>query len=156
MVTKAHDTETAIVQISTAAHKAGAAWDEPQDELMDTAYLFWFKRIAIALALAWIVGVGYMQFSDVISDYGLGSASYQRGASECEGSYASRYDCKSSILIAGENQAFFSWLMKFVIVFLPPIGLGRLYAAVRRRHEAEIAQAARRRAMKRRDEAETA
>ena len=107
---------------------------------MDTAYLFWFKRIAIALALA--------------LPNGLGSASYQRGASECEGSYASRYDCKSSILIAGENQAFFSWMLKIVIVFLPPIGLGRLYAALRRRHEAEIAQAARRRAMKRRDEAE--
>jgi hypothetical protein len=123
---------------------------------MDTAYLFWFKRIAIALALAWIAGVGWLQFSDTFTDYGLGSTSYQRGASECEGSYSSRYDCKSSILISGENQAFFDWMMKLIIVFLPPIGLGRLYAAVRRRHEAEIAQAARRRAMKRRSEAETA
>jgi hypothetical protein len=123
---------------------------------MDTAYLFWFKRIAIVVALAWVVGVGWVQFSDVFTDYGLGSTSYQRGASECEGSYSSRYDCKSSLLISGENQAFFSWMMKILIVFLPPIGLGRLYAAVRRRHEAEIANAARRRAMKRRNEAETA
>ena len=123
---------------------------------MDTAYLFWFKRIAIAVAFAWVLGVGWVQFSDVFTDYGLGSSSYQRGSSECEGSYSSRYDCKSSLLIAGENAAFFSWMMKFLIVFLPPIGLGRLYAAVRRRHEAEIAQAARRRAMKRRNEAETA
>lgn len=121
---------------------------------MDTAYLFWFKRISIALAIAWIAGVGWLQFNEVFTDYGLGSASYQRGAGECEGSYSSRYDCKASLLIAGENAAFFSWFLKFVIVFLPPIGLGRLYAAVRRRHEAEIANAARRRAMRRRNEAE--
>jgi len=123
---------------------------------MDTAYLFWFKRIAIALALVWLAVVGWLQFSDAIGDYGVGSTTYQRGASECEGSYSSRYDCKSSILIAGENQAFFSWLFKFMIVFLPPIGLAYLYSAVRRRHEAEIAQAARRRALKRRNDAETA
>jgi len=122
---------------------------------MDTAYLFWFKRIAIAVAFVWLAGVGWLQFSEAVGDFGLKSASYQRGSSECEGSYASRYDCKSSILIAGENQAFFSWLLKFAIVFLPPIGLGYLYGAVRRRHEAEIAQAARRRALKRRS-AETA
>lgn len=122
---------------------------------MDTAYLFWFKRIAIALAFVWLAGVGWLQFSEAIGDYGLKSATYQRGSSECEGSYANRYDCKSSILIAGENQAFFSWLLKFAIVFLPPIGLGYLYGAVRRRHEADIAQAARRRALKRRS-AETA
>jgi len=123
---------------------------------MDTAYLFWFKRIAMVLAFAWIVGVGWLQFSEAIGDYGLKSTSYQRGAAECEGSYARRYDCKSSILISGENAAFFTWLLKFVMVFLPPIGLGFLYGAVRRRHEAEIAQAARRRAMARRSEAPTA
>jgi hypothetical protein len=118
---------------------------------MDTASLFWFKRIAIALSLTWLAGVGWLQFSDVFGDYGTGSASYRRGAAECEGAYSRRYNCKSSILIAGENRAFYSWLLKFGIVFLPPIGVGYLYGAVRRRHEAEVAEAARRRALARRN-----
>ena len=117
---------------------------------MDNSGLFWIKRFAIAISLAWIAGIGYLQFSEAVTNYGLKSTTYRRGSAECEGSYSRRYDCKSAILINSENEAFLSWSLKFAIVFLPPIGVGFLYGAVRRRRENEIAEAARRRALRRR------
>jgi len=117
---------------------------------MDSAGLFWVKRFAIAISIAWIAGIGWVQFSEAINDFGVSSRTYQRGSSECEGSYKSRYDCKSQILISGENDAFMSWLLKFAIVFLPPIGVGFLFGAIRRRYESDVAEAARRRALRRR------
>lgn len=108
------------------------------------------KWLMIAIAAAWIAGAGWMQISGATSNYGIGSSSYQKASRACGGSFASRYSCKSSAIIAGENQAFVDWAVKLAIIFIPPLGLTIVFGIVRRRREERQAEEARRRIRARR------
>lgn len=109
-----------------------------------------WKWLLIAIAAMWIAGAGWTQFSGTTSNYGIGSSSYRKASGACSGSYASRYACKSSALIAGENQAFVDWAVRLAIVFIPPLGLAIVFGFARRRHEEREAEEARRRIRARR------
>ena len=103
------------------------------------------KWIAIAIAAMWIAGAGWFQLSGVAGNYGIGSASYRKASGACKGSFSNRYACKSSAIIAGENQAFIDWAVRLAIIFIPPLGLGIVFGFVRRRREEREAEEARRR-----------
>ena len=103
------------------------------------------KGIMIAIALLWIAGAGWIQIPSSAGDYGLGSYSYRKASGACEGSFSDRYECKSSALISGENQAFIDWSVRLAIVFVPPLGLSIVYGFIRRRREEREAEEARRR-----------
>lgn len=104
----------------------------------------------IAIAAVWIVGAGRSQFSGVQENYGVNTYAYKKTSRACKGSYASRYECKSSALIAGENQVFIDWSVRLAIVFVPPLGLSIVYGFIRRRREEREAEEARRRIRARR------
>jgi hypothetical protein len=108
------------------------------------------KMIAITVATLWIAGAGWVQISGSTNDYGFTSRSYRKAIKACEGGYASRYECKSSTIISGENQAFIDWMLRLAIIFLPPLGLAIGYGYLRRRREEREAEEARRRIRARR------
>ncbi len=108
------------------------------------------KLIMIAVAMFWIVGVGWIQIAGSSNDYGFTSPSYRKAIRDCEGSYASRYECKSSTIISGENKAFIDWTIRLAITFFPPLGLGIAHGYLRRRREEREAEEARRRVRARR------
>lgn len=108
------------------------------------------KWTMIAIAAVWIVGAGRSQFSGVQENYGVNTYAYKKTSRACKGSYASRYECKSSALIAGENQVFIDWSVRLAIVFVPPLGLSIVYGFIRRRREEREAEEARRRIRARR------
>ncbi len=91
-----------------------------------------------------IAGAGWFQLSGATSNYGIGS-SYRKASGACGGSFADRYACKSSAIIAGENQAFIDWAVRLAIIFIPPLGLTIAFGFVRRRREEREAEEARRR-----------
>lgn len=108
------------------------------------------KWLMIAIAAAWIAGAGWFQIAGVTGNYGIGSSSYRKVSGACNGSFANRYACKSSAIIAGENQAFIDWAVRLAIIFIPPLGLTIVFGFVRRRREERVAEEARRRIRARR------
>jgi len=108
------------------------------------------KWIMFAIAAIWITGVGWIEISGAPDDYGFRSASYRKATKRCGGSYASRYECKSSVIIAGQNKAFIDWTVRLAIIFTPPFGLVFVFGYIRRRREEQEAEAKRRRIRARR------
>lgn len=111
------------------------------------------KWIMIAVAAMWIAGAGWIQISGAPDDYGFNSRSYRKASGACEGNYASRYQCKSSAIISGENKAFIDWAVRLAIIFVPPLGVSIAYGYLRRRREEREAEEARRRIRARRQTA---
>lgn len=103
-----------------------------------------WKWIMIFLSAVWIAGAGWYEISGATSNYGFTSGSYRKAIKACRGSFANRYECKSSAIISGENQAFIDWTVRLAIIFVPPLGLGMVYGALRRRREERDAEEARR------------
>lgn len=109
------------------------------------------KWTAIAVSSLWIGIMGWSEFSDPPDNYGFRSDSYSKSAASCGGSYSSRYECKSAIIIAGNNSAFYDWVGRFALVFGPPLALGYGFGRLRERHEREEAERRRREARRRRE-----
>ena len=97
------------------------------------------------IALVWLVLFGLLLLPGPTGDFGHRSASYRAASEKCEGSFASRYECKSGIIIDGENAAFYAWTWRLVLLLGPPTGLFAFYHIVARRRERERAEEARKR-----------
>ncbi len=105
---------------------------------------FWI----IALCVAWIGLVGWREI--VAGDLFYSSAASSRfSAPACSGSFASRYECRSSRLISSENAVFVSWVKSIGVVFVPPLTLLYLFGKYARRREDQEAERARQAVLKR-------
>ena len=91
------------------------------------------RRLVMALALVWIAAAGWHQFFGFSLPYHLRASQLQKQYDRCDGSFSSRYNCKSGIRVSAGRETFFLWTGKFLIVFLPPILLSFGYNAVQRR-----------------------
>lgn len=111
---------------------------------------------AVAVSSLWIAAIGWSQFGGAAGDYGFRSEAYGKAAAGCGGSYSSRYECKSAIIIDGENEAFYDWVGRFALVFGPPLAAWYAVGRLRQRHEREQAARNHREALRRRRERETA
>ena len=101
-------------------------------------------------AAVWVVLIGLIVLPGPSDGYGVQSRHYRQASEGCAGSFSSRYECKSSIIIDGENAAFYAWVWRLVLVFGPPTGLVIFYHAITRRREREHAEQARKRSALRR------
>lgn len=104
-------------------------------------------------AAVWVLLVGLIVLPGPGDNYGVNSSSYREASKRCSGSFSSRYECKSSIIIDGENSAFYGWMWRLVLVFGPPAGLVVYYHVIARRRDREHAEEARKRSALRRSSA---
>ena len=105
------------------------------------------KWCAVAVSVIWIAAAGWAELGRIELPDDFRSASYKRAAERCAGSFASRYECKSQIIISNDNSAFYDWAMRLAIVFLPPALIALLYNRVQRRRERQEEEERERRAV---------
>lgn len=96
-------------------------------------------------AAVWVLLFGLIVLPGPSDNYGVKSSSYREASKRCSGSFSSRYECKSSIIIDGENRAFYGWMWRLMLVFGPPAGLVVYYHMIAGRREREHAEKARKR-----------
>ncbi|MGE5148043.1 MAG: hypothetical protein ACM3N5_14915 [Candidatus Eiseniibacteriota bacterium] len=90
---------------------------------------------ALAVALLWTVAAGWGELSKAELPDNFRSAAYKRQAEKCEGSFESRYECKSHIIINNDSSTFNDWVLRLAIVFGPSILIWVLYSRVQDRRE---------------------
>jgi hypothetical protein len=105
------------------------------------------KWCAVAVSVIWIIAAGWGELSKMELPNDFRSASDKREAERCGGSFARRYECKSSIIIGNDNTTFYDWVERLVIVFLPPLLIGLLYGKVQQRREQQVEEERERRAV---------
>lgn len=69
--------------------------------------------------------------------YDMRSSQVASRVSDCSGSFSSRYDCKSTILIGHDNRLFLIWLGRLAIVVAPLLVIYGAYRVAARRLEDE-------------------
>ncbi len=106
---------------------------------------FW----VFALCVAWIGVVGWREVVVRGDLFEIRGAALRSGASSCSGSFASRYECRSSRLINSENAIFVSWGVRIALIALPPLTLLYLFGKYTRRREDQEAERARQVVLKR-------
>jgi hypothetical protein len=105
------------------------------------------KWCAVAVSTVWIAAAGWGELSKMTLPDDFRSDSYKREAERCGGSFSSRYECKSSIIIGNDNSAFYDWSLRLAIVFVPPALIAMLYGKVQKRREREAEEERERRAL---------
>ena len=102
---------------------------------------------ALAVGLIWAIAAGWGELSKMELPDNFRSTSYKRQAEKCEGSFQNRFDCKSAIIINSDNSTFNDWVLRFAIVFGPPVLIWVLYNQVQRRRERQAEEERERRAV---------
>jgi hypothetical protein len=105
------------------------------------------KWCAVAVSVLWIAAAGWGELSKMALPDDFRSYSNKRVAERCGGSFSSRYECKSSIIIGNDNSAFYDWSLRLAIVFVPPALLALLYSRVQKRRERQAEEERERRAI---------
>jgi hypothetical protein len=105
------------------------------------------KWCAVAVSVLWIAAAGWGELSKISMPEDFRSTAYKRQAEHCSGSFANRYECKSSIIIGNDNSAFYDWVLRLAIVFAPPLLLAGLYSKVQQRRERQAEEERERRAV---------
>jgi hypothetical protein len=105
------------------------------------------KWCAVAVSVLWMAAAGWGELSKIALPNDFRSASYKHEAEHCAGSFASRYECKSSIIIGNDNSTFYDWVLRLAIVFVPPALIGILYSKVEERRERQAEEERERRAL---------
>ncbi len=91
------------------------------------------KHFVITVIVMWLFGAGLFQFTNIDPPNTVGSTIVQRQAVKCKGSFEQRYECTSGRRIAAQQQAFYSWISKLTVVFLPPLVILVAYRSVAHR-----------------------
>lgn len=105
------------------------------------------KWCAVAVSVLWMAAAGWGELSKMSLPDDFRSASYKREAERCGGSFSSRYECKSSIIIGNDNSTFYDWALRLAIVFVPPALIRMLYSKVQERRERQAEEERERRAL---------
>jgi len=115
--------------------------------MQEDRHLPMLKWCAVAVSVLWMVAAGWGELSKITLPDDFRSTSYKREAERCAGSFANRYECKSSIIIGNDNSTFYDWVLRFAIVFVPPALIAALYSKVQERRERQAEEERERRAL---------
>lgn len=101
----------------------------------------------LVLCVAWVGLVGWHEITR--GDLFKSRSAYSSSGSSCSGSFSSRYECRSSGLIDGDNAVFVSWGKSFAVALVPPLALLYLFGKYARRREDREAERVRQAVLKR-------
>lgn len=78
----------------------------------------------MAAGLVWVIFMGWSEFYITEADSMLTQQRLAKRLEDCRGQRAAqRFDCKSDLLLGAQQNKFYDWTARVVVVFAPPLFL---------------------------------